>query len=50
MNCTVIFDMDGVLFDSENLILQNWKEIASAHGYDVEEMSKVFIPALEQMR
>lgn len=42
MNCTVIFDMDGVLFDSENLILQNWKEIASAHGYDVEEMSKVF--------
>lgn len=42
MNCTVIFDMDGVLFDSENLILQNWKELALKHGYDVEEMSKVF--------
>lgn len=42
MNCTVIFDMDGVLFDSENLILQNWKEIAGIHGYDVEEMSNVF--------
>lgn len=42
MNCTVIFDMDGVLFDSENLILQNWKEIAGKHGYDVEEMSNVF--------
>ena len=42
MSCTVIFDMDGVLFDSENLILQNWKEIASKHGYDVEELSQVF--------
>ena len=42
MNCTIIFDMDGVLFDSENLILQNWTELALRYGYDVEEMTKVF--------
>ena len=42
MDCTVIFDMDGVLFDTENLIMQNWKEIAGEHGYDVEELSEVF--------
>lgn len=42
MNVTVIFDMDGVLFDTENLILQNWKELAQKYGYDVEEMSRVF--------
>lgn len=25
---TVIFDMDGVIFDSEILVLQAWKEVA----------------------
>ena len=34
--------MDGVLFDTENLILQNWKELAVSYGYAVEEMEEVF--------
>ena len=25
---TVIFDMDGVIFDSEILVLSSWKEVA----------------------
>ena len=29
---TVIFDMDGVIFDSEILVLQAWKEVAERHG------------------
>ena len=34
---TVIFDMDGVIFDSEILVLSSWKEVAGRHGIqDVE--------------
>ena len=29
---TVIFDMDGVIFDSEILVLNSWKEVADRHG------------------
>ena len=29
---TVIFDMDGVIFDSEILVLQCWREVAERHG------------------
>ena len=28
----VIFDMDGVIFDSEMLVLNCWKEVAERHG------------------
>ena len=28
----VVFDMDGVIFDSEILVLQAWKEVAERHG------------------
>lgn len=28
----VIFDMDGVIFDSEKLVVECWKEIADRHG------------------
>lgn len=35
---TVIFDMDGVIFDSETLVLSSWKEVADRHGIkNVEE-------------
>lgn len=29
---TVIFDMDGVIFDSEALVLRCWEEVALRHG------------------
>ena len=29
---TVIFDMDGVIFDSEILVLQAWIEVEERHG------------------
>lgn len=35
----VIFDMDGVIFDSERLVLEGWKEIARKYDFpDIEEV------------
>ena len=28
----VVFDMDGILFDSERMVVECWKEIADRHG------------------
>ena len=36
----VIFDMDGVIFDSERLVLEEWMEIASKYG--IVDIEKVF--------
>ena len=33
----VIFDMDGVIFDSERLVLTSWKEVGKKHGFTIEE-------------
>ena len=36
----VIFDMDGVIFDSESLYIDCWKQTGIEYGLkDVEEMS-----------
>ena len=35
----VIFDMDGVIFDSERLVLEGWQEIAAKYGIEgIEEV------------
>ncbi|MGN0354983.1 MAG: HAD family hydrolase [Muricoprocola sp.] len=35
----VVFDMDGVIFDSERLVLKCWNEVAQKHGIgDMEEV------------
>ena len=38
----VIFDMDGVIFDSETLVLETWKETARRHGVaNVEQVCRM---------
>ena len=34
MSFVVIFDMDGVIFDSERLIADLWKEVAKENAED----------------
>lgn len=37
----VVFDMDGIIFDSELLVLETWKEVAEKHGFpDIEKVCK----------
>lgn len=36
----VVFDMDGVIFDSERLVLECWLELAKRHG--IPEMEQTF--------
>ena len=41
MNKTVIFDMDGVLFDTERLCIQCWEKAAKERGIEgIEEVSR----------
>ena len=35
----VIFDMDGIIFDSEQCVINCWREVAERHGFpDIEEV------------
>lgn len=37
----VVFDMDGIIFDSELLVLETWKEVSEKHGFpDIEKVCK----------
>ena len=33
-NKAVIFDMDGVVFDSERAVYKGWKELAEKYGFE----------------
>ena len=33
----VIFDQDGLMFDSERLVAEGWAEIGARHGYTIDE-------------
>jgi beta-phosphoglucomutase family hydrolase len=33
----VIFDMDGLMYDTERLSLEAWKEVAARHGIDIPQ-------------
>ena len=36
----VVFDMDGVIFDSEKLVVECWVEIANKYGVTVEQLKE----------
>ena len=40
----VIFDMDGVIFDSERKVLECWQEVAAENG--MENVRDVFIKCI----
>lgn len=40
----VIFDMDGVIFDSERLVLDCWEEVAVKYGF--QGIREVFLPCI----
>ena len=41
MTEAVVFDMDGVIFDSEALVIKTWEAVAEKHGFsDVEQVCR----------
>ena len=42
----VIFDMDGVIFDSERALLQCWIDIAREHALDEELVRKTYFQCI----
>ena len=44
MNKTVVFDMDGLLFDTEALVLSCWKVVGEKYGLNgIEEVFRLCI-------
>ena len=44
--CAVVFDMDGVIFDSEQLVIDCWMQIADQYGYDREGVRECCLKSL----
>ena len=42
----VVFDMDGVIFDSERTLLNCWLETAEKHGLDIDLVRKTYIACI----
>lgn len=42
----VIFDMDGVIFDSERALYDCWVEVAREHGYDLDLVRETYIKCI----
>ena len=40
----VIFDMDGVIFDSERLVLVCWEKVSEKYG--IQGIEEVFMPCI----
>ena len=41
---SIIFDMDGVIFDSERAIYNLWKELSEKYGFD--DIYEVYIQCI----
>ncbi len=37
----IIFDMDGVIFDSEKIYLKNWQDVFESYGYSLKKETYV---------
>ena len=50
MTNAVIFDMDGVIFDTERIWIECWSPVGQAHGIrDIEKVLKAQLEAREQV-
>ena len=46
MKKSAIFDMDGLMFDTERLWQEGWRELARANGYEPSADFGIFVGRL----
>ena len=42
----VVFDMDGVIFDSERTLMESWIDVAKGHGLDEDLVRETYIKCI----